>query len=92
MNITLPQLIALSPRVRRELQQSISTRKSKRIGKVRDIYAIFEDIDHNPHTVDMILDKCRVKNVCMDGGTACNVMVPRIMNALNLKCIRQSLT
>ena len=42
--------------------------------------------------VGMIIDNCRVKNVCVDGGAACNVMVPRIMNALNLKCTRKSST
>ena len=63
MNITLPQLVALSPHVRRELQQSISTQKSKKSGKVRDVSAISEDIDRHPHTVDMIIDNCRVKNI-----------------------------
>ena len=28
----------------------------------------------------------------MDGGAACNVLVPRILNALNLKCSRKSST
>ena len=67
-------------------------RKSKRIGKVRDIFSISEDIDRYPHIVDMIIDNCHVKNVCVDGGAACNVMAPRIMNALNLKCTRKSST
>ena len=84
--ITLSQVVALSPRVRGELQQSISIRKSKRSRKIRDISTISKDIDRYPHMVDMIIDSCRVKNVCVDGGPACNVMVPRIMNALNLKC------
>ena len=92
MNITLPQLVALSSQVRRELQQSISTRKSKRSGKVCNVFAMSEDIDYYPRMVDMIIDNCRVKNVCVDGGVACNVMVSRIMNALNLKCSRKSST
>ena len=56
MNITLPQLVTLSPYVRRELQQSISTQKSKRGGKVHNVSAISEDIDRYPHTVNMIVD------------------------------------
>ena len=56
MNITLPQLVAPSPHVRRELQQSISTQKSKRGGKVCNVSTISKDTDCYPHTVDMIID------------------------------------
>ena len=38
----------------------------------------YEDINLYLHTVDMIIDNCQVKNVCVDGGATCNVMVPSL--------------
>ena len=70
----------------------MSTHKTKKKTHVQEISSISEEIDHHPYTMDVIVDNCHIKGVYVDGGTTCNIMVPRIMKKLNLSCNRKSIT
>jgi hypothetical protein len=81
-NITIGQLIAHCPYLRRELRQGISTRRTARLMEVRPTDLAKGELK-SPQ-VETYIDKQRISGCLVDGGAVVNVMSNWLLDDLDL--------